>query len=63
MTKELEVAMNKIMEPGFACEAKADMHVHEWTDWKEVGRTGDWFHPLIVERKCKKCGRTETDEH
>ena len=38
-------------------------HVHEWSDWKEIGRTGDWFHPLIVERKCKACGSTETDEH
>jgi hypothetical protein len=38
-------------------------HVHEWSDWKEIGRTGDWFHPLIVERKCKGCGKRETDEH
>ncbi len=36
---------------------------HKWSDWKEIGRTGDWFHPLIVERKCKRCGITETDEH
>lgn len=36
---------------------------HQWTDWKEIGRTGDWFHPLIVERKCLLCGATETDEH
>lgn len=36
---------------------------HKWSDWKDVGRTGDWFHPIIVERKCKKCGCTETDEH
>ncbi len=39
------------------------LHVHDWSDWKEIGRTGDWFHPLIVERKCKTCGTTETDEH
>lgn len=38
-------------------------HRHSWSDWKEIGRTGDWFHPLIVERKCKTCGATETDEH
>jgi hypothetical protein len=38
-------------------------HVHEWSDWKEIGRTGDWFHPIIVERKCKSCGVRETDEH
>lgn len=42
---------------------RADAHVHKWPDWKEIGRTGDWFHPLIVERKCKTCGATETDEH
>lgn len=35
---------------------------HEWSGWKEIGRTGDWFHPLIVERKCKHCGIRETDE-
>jgi len=40
-----------------------DKHVHSWSDWKEIGRTGDWFHPLIVERKCKTCGCSETDEH
>lgn len=42
--------------------AKAQ-HAHEWSHWKEIGRTGDWFHPLIVERKCTICGATETDEH
>lgn len=36
---------------------------HKWSAWKVIGRTGDWFHPLIVERKCKVCGDTETDEH
>lgn len=36
---------------------------HKWSTWKTVGRTGDWFHPLIVERKCEKCGSVETDEH
>lgn len=36
---------------------------HDWTDWKEIGRTGDWFHPLIVKRECKTCGAAETDEH
>jgi hypothetical protein len=40
-----------------------EAHVHEWSRWKEIGRTGDWFHPLIVERYCKTCGATETDEH
>lgn len=43
-------------------EVNPSPHVHEWSDWKEIGRTGDWFHPLIVERKCKGCGQTETDE-
>ena len=38
-------------------------HIHTWSDWKEIGRTGDWFHHLIVERKCKECGAVETDEH
>lgn len=41
---------------------KKSVHSHQWTDWKEVGRTGDWFHPLIVERKCLTCGAAETDE-
>lgn len=36
---------------------------HKWSAWKEIGRTGDWFHPLIVERRCRACGATETDEH
>jgi hypothetical protein len=35
----------------------------KWSEWKIIGRTGDWFKPLIVERKCKTCGTTETDEH
>lgn len=39
-----------------------DAHTHKWSAWKEIGRTGDWFHPLIVERKCE-CGAAETDEH
>lgn len=43
--------------------AEAHKHVHDWSDWKEIGRTGDWFHPLIVERKCKTCGASEADEH
>jgi len=43
--------------------AKEAEHIHDWSGWKEIGRTGDWFHPLIVERKCKTCGTTETDEH
>lgn len=47
----------------FAKKERGASHAHEWTDWKEIGRTGDWFHPLIVERKCKTCGATETDEH
>lgn len=38
-------------------------HTHKWSGWKEIGRTGDWFHPLIVERKCETCGARETDEH
>lgn len=38
-------------------------HNHKWSAWKEIGRTGDWFHPLIVERKCAICGSSETDEH
>lgn len=46
-----------------AAEAAASEHVHDWSEWKEIGRTGDWFHPLIVERKCKTCGAQETDEH
>lgn len=36
---------------------------HDWDGWKEIGRTGDWFKPVIVERTCKRCGATETDEH
>lgn len=36
---------------------------HSWSDWKEIGRTGDWFHPIIVERRCNRCGTTEIDEH
>lgn len=36
---------------------------HKWSGWKVVGRTGDWFHPLIAERKCHVCGSVETDEH
>lgn len=36
---------------------------HQWTDWEVIGYTGDWFHPRIVERKCKKCGVKEQDEH
>jgi hypothetical protein len=38
-------------------------HVHQWSRWQEIGRTGDWFHPLIVERTCVTCGAIETDEH
>lgn len=36
---------------------------HSWSDWKDIGRTGDWFKPIIVERRCKNCPATETDEH
>ena len=36
---------------------------HDWMPWKTTGYTGDWFHPRIVERTCRKCGAGETDEH
>lgn len=36
---------------------------HEWSAWKIIGRTGDWFHPHIVERTCSKCRYSESDEH
>jgi len=36
-------------------------HVHQWDGGKEIGRTGDWFHPLIVEFRCP-CGATKTED-
>ncbi len=36
---------------------------HDWSRHEIIGYTGDWFHPHIVRRKCKKCGHAETDEH
>lgn len=36
---------------------------HDWSAWKIVGYTGDWFHPHIVERECKTCRVSERDEH
>lgn len=35
---------------------------HKWDKGREVGRTGDWFHPLIVEYRCTKCGTTKTED-
>jgi hypothetical protein len=35
---------------------------HTWSKWKDVGRTGDWFKPIIVERRCDKCGAHETED-
>ena len=35
---------------------------HEWSDWKVIAYTGDWFHPRVIQRECAKCGATETDE-
>lgn len=47
-----------------AAELKAARasHTHQWSRWQEVGRTGDWFHPRIVERTCVICGATETED-
>jgi hypothetical protein len=47
----------------FAQKEREAPHVHQWSRWQEIGRTGDWFHPLIVERTCVTCGAIETDEH
>jgi hypothetical protein len=38
-------------------------HHHEWSKWKVIGYTGDWFHPRIVERTCEICSATEQAEH
>jgi hypothetical protein len=46
----------------FAAKEVGAPHVHKWSAWKEIGRSGDWFHPLIFQRTCM-CGATETDEH
>lgn len=35
---------------------------HAWTPWKEIGRTGDWFHPLICRRECTKCKAQQTED-
>ena len=36
---------------------------HKWDGpSREVGRTGDWFHPLIIEFSCSKCGVTKTED-
>lgn len=47
-----------------AAELKAARasHTHRWSGWQEIGRTGDWFHPLIVKRTCVICGVTETED-
>jgi hypothetical protein len=39
-------------------------HKHDWSVWKVVGHTGDWFHPHILERTflertCNTCGEKE----
>ncbi len=36
-------------------------HRHKWDGGKEIGRTGDWFHPLIVEYRCA-CGARKTED-
>lgn len=38
---------------------EARPHKHDWSVWKIIGHTGDWFTPHILERKCKTCGKTE----
>lgn len=48
-------------KPATAAAVKCERH--SWSAWKDVGRTGDWFKPVIVERHCTKCGATESDEH
>lgn len=37
------------------------VHAHKWDNGREIGRTGDWFHPLIVEYRCI-CGATKTED-
>lgn len=36
-------------------------HTHQWSESREIGRTGDWFHPRIVEFKCP-CGETKVED-
>jgi len=36
--------------------------LHQWTGWKIIGRTGDWFHPHIVQRRCKLCSKIEQED-
>ena len=55
--RELEAAERRGARP------KSESCDHKWSPWKIVGHTGDWFHPHIVERECKKCRACETDEH
>lgn len=35
---------------------------HKWSNWKDVGRTGDWFKPIIVERRCETCGASQNED-
>jgi hypothetical protein len=56
MTSFLPTPLSGMTVPdGVTCE-------HEWSAWKKVGYTGDWFHPHIIERKCQKCAKVESDE-
>ena len=36
--------------------------LHNWGTWKVIEYTGDWFHPVVIQRTCSDCGAEETDE-